>query len=102
MAAWHRQSPVRCCARAAARAASARLRAMPALGSALAAGLLAGCSTLYDPSLETRPYPSELGQGSVVQVQAIPMELAVRVINATAIDYSDIDVWVNRRYVQHV
>ncbi len=63
---------------------------------------LIGCTTLYDPALETRPYPSELGQGSVVQVQAIPMELAIRVINATATDYSDIDVWVNRRYVQHV
>jgi hypothetical protein len=63
---------------------------------------LAACSTLYDPALETRPYPSELGQGSVVQVQAIPMELALRVINATATDYTDVDVWVNRRYVQHV
>ena len=75
----------------------------PALAAAAAAlAAIAGCTTLYDPALETRPYPSELGQGSVVQVQAIPMELAIRVINATAIDYTDIDVWVNRRYVQHV
>ncbi len=63
---------------------------------------LIGCTPLYDPALETRPYPSELGQGTVVQVQAIPMELAIRVINATATDYSDVDVWVNRRYVQRV
>lgn len=74
--------------------------ALAASAAALAAS--AGCATLYDPALETRPYPSELGQGSVVQVQAIPMELAIRVINATSTDYTDVDVWVNRRYVQHV
>ena len=75
----------------------------PALAAAAAAlAAIAGCTPLYDPALETRPYPSELGQGSVVQVQAVPMELAIRVINATATDYTDIDVWVNRRYVQHV
>jgi hypothetical protein len=73
-----------------------------AFAAMVALASLAGCTTLYDPALETRPYPSELGQGSVVQVQAIPMELALRVINATATDYTDVDVWVNRRYVQHV
>jgi hypothetical protein len=78
----------------------AALRA--AVAATVAMASLAACGTLYDPSLETRPYPYELGQGSVAQVQAIPMELAIRVINATATDYTDIDVWVNRRYVQHV
>jgi hypothetical protein len=82
--------------------APAAFAAMVAIGALGALSALAGCTTLYDPALETRPYPSELGQGSVVQVQAIPMELALRVINATATDYTDVDVWVNRRYVQHV
>jgi hypothetical protein len=89
--------------RALSAAASIVLRAPALLLGPLAATItVSGCTTLYDPALETRPYPSELGQGGVVQVQAIPMELAIRVINATATDYSDIDVWVNRRYVQHV
>lgn len=78
-------------------------RASALLPAALSASVaIAGCATLYDPALETRPYPSELGQGSVVQVQAIPLEHSIRVINATADDYSEVDVWVNRRYVQHV
>ena len=86
---------------AAARGIAANVARAAIVPLAVGASLI-GCTTLYDPALETRPYPSELGQGSVVQVQAIPMELAIRVINATATDYSDIDVWVNRRYVQHV
>ena len=43
-----------------------------------------------------------LQQSTVLQIQAIPQALDLHIINATATDYKDIDVWVNRRFVQHV
>lgn len=97
-------TPATACAKAALAAAKGIAANVPraAIVPLAASASLIGCTPLYDPALETRPYPSELGQGTVVQVQAIPMELAIRVINATATDYSDVDVWVNRRYVQRV
>ena len=59
----------------AASLACAVRRAVPCVAASLAcisliAALMpvSGCTTLYDPALETRPYPSELGQGRVVQV----------------------------------
>ena len=78
---------------------SAALKALSLLPAALA---LSACTPLYDPTLETRPYPSELTQGETVQVQAVPQETTLRIVNATSVDYEDVDVWVNRRYVQHV
>ena len=56
----------------------------------------------YEPGKATRAYPSDLAQGSVVQVQVIPQEQSVQVVNATAATYRDFDLWLNRRYMTHV
>jgi len=64
---------------------------------------ITGCSVkLYDPTLATRPYPDTLAQSKVVQIQAVPLETTLQIINATATDYANIDIWINRRFVQHV
>lgn len=69
----------------------------------VAIGALTACgANLYDPSLATRAYPDGLVQDQVVQIQAVPQELDLEIINATNIDYKDIDIWVNRRFMQHV
>ncbi len=68
----------------------------------IATTLLASCGTvLYDSALATRAYPDTLLQEKVVQIQAVPLETTLRLINATNIDYHNVDIWVNRRYVQH-
>ena len=65
--------------------------------------MLTACNAdLYNPTLATRAYPEALEQSNVLQMQAIPRELDLQIINATSTDYIDIDIWVNRRYVQHV
>lgn len=56
----------------------------------------------YEPSKATRPYPFELPQGSVAQVQVIPEADSLRIINATATDYRNFDLWLNQRYVVHM
>ncbi len=74
-----------------------------AIGASLASMSLGGCAaTLYDPALATRKYPEELSQSQVLQIQAVPQATTLQVINATATDFSDFDIWVNRRFVQHV
>ncbi len=73
------------------------------VSACVAAALVTGCNApLYDPALATRPYPEALEQSHVVQMQAVPQDLDLQIINATATDYLEIDIWVNRRYVQHV
>ncbi len=75
------------------------------LACTLAAALsaLSACNVnLYDPALATRTYPETLEQSHVVQMQAVPRDLDLQIINATSTDYTDVDIWVNRRYVQHV
>ena len=68
-----------------------------------AAAMLTACNpNLYDPTLATRAYPEALPQSDVIQIQAIPQELDLKIVNATSTDFKDIDVWINRRYVQHV
>jgi len=70
----------------------------------LAAALcLPACSPInVDPARATRPYPTELAQGSVVQIQVIPGPTSLDVVNATARSYRDFDLWLNRRYMTHV
>ena len=65
--------------------------------------LLAGCaSTQSDPLKATRPYPRELKQESVVQIQVIPGPTTIDIVNATARSYRDFDLWLNQRYVTHI
>jgi len=62
-----------------------------------------GCgANLYDPKLATRPYPEALQQESVVQIQVVPLQTQIRLVNATSTDYDNIDVWLNRRFVKHL
>ncbi len=76
-------------------------RAFISVGAA--AMVLGACNApLYDPALATRVYPETLLQSEVVQIQAVPKETVLQIINATATDYREIDIWVNRRFMQHV
>jgi hypothetical protein len=69
----------------------------------LAAAAAVSCNMVpYEPQKATRPYPFELTQGSVAQVQVIPESDALKLVNATANDYRDFDLWLNQRYVTHV
>ncbi len=69
----------------------------------LLAAAISGCQTVaYEPQRATRPYPRQLAQGSVAQVQVIPGPHSIRLVNATAGGYRDFDLWLNQRYVTHV
>ena len=56
----------------------------------------------YEPEKATRPYPFELPQGSVVQIQVVPQTDALKIINSTAVNYKNFDLWLNQRYVVHI
>lgn len=78
----------------------------PRAAAAVTTGLvmvLAGCSPVnVDPEMATRPYPRELRQESVVQIQVIPGATSIEVVNATARSYRNFDLWLNQRYMTHV
>ena len=85
-------------------AAARSARAMLA-SAAAAATLFGACQRYpYDPTKATRAYPSQLKQGSVADIQAIPDLAAgqLTLVNPTATGYADFDLWLNRRYVRHV
>ena len=66
-------------------------------------GTVFSCTMVpYEPEKATRPYPCDLPQGSVVQIQVIPRTDALEIINATAVSYSNFDLWLNQRYVVHM
>ena len=66
-------------------------------------GTVFSCTMVpYEPEKATRPYPFDLPQGSVVQIQVIPRTDALEIINATAVSYSNFDLWLNQRYVVHM
>jgi hypothetical protein len=77
---------------------SAWRRVLPLLLPCVAACRLAP----YEPEKATRAYPSELVQGSVVQVQVIPEASSVKLVNATASSWSNFDLWLNQRYMTRV
>ena len=58
----------------------------------------------YDPAKASRPYPKQLTQGSVVDMQVIPDVNGgtLTVVNPTATSYTNFDLWLNQRYVRHV
>ena len=66
-------------------------------------GTVFSCTMVpYEPEKATRPYPFDLPQGSVVHIQVIPRTDALEIINATAVSYSNFDLWLNQRYVVHM
>jgi hypothetical protein len=76
-----------------------------AIAMAAAATVTTGCQRYpYDPEKATRPYPSQLAQGSLADIQVIPNINGgtLKLVNATAVSYSNFDLWMNRRYVRHV
>jgi hypothetical protein len=69
----------------------------------LLAPALAGCARkTYDPNWATRPYPHELHQTAMVDMQVFRRGEKIEIVNSTAKSYRDFDVWVNQRFVRHV
>ena len=65
--------------------------------------LLGGCfPKRYDPAQGTRRYPVELGQSEVVNVQVTRDGDQMVIVNGTAIDFENIDLWLNQRYLHPV
>jgi len=65
--------------------------------------LLGGCfPKRYDAAKATRPYPSEKMQEKVVAVQVTRDGDEMILVNGTAIEFVDIDLWLNQRYLRHV
>ena len=75
-------------------------KAILLLGCLLLAG---GCfPKRYNPAKATKMYPAELGQSEVVEVQVSRSGNTMKVVNGTAIDFRDIKLWLNRRYMLEV
>jgi hypothetical protein len=74
-----------------------------ALASVVIAAPFGGCSgRRYVASQATRPYPAQLGQGEIIDVQVFRDGGELIVVNATPQSFSDFDIWVNRRYMLHL
>ena len=64
---------------------------------------LVGCSgRRYDPAMATRPYPAELGQGEVLEIQAFRKGPNLTIVNASLQRFENVDLWLNRRYMHHL
>jgi hypothetical protein len=79
---------------------------MTIIACAILAGVApAACQRYpYDPEKATRPFPKQLKQTTMVDIQVIPTvtEGTIKVVNPTATSYRDFDLWINQRYVRHV
>jgi len=65
--------------------------------------LLTGCfPKRYNPAKATEMYPEELGQSEVVDVQVSRSGDRMTIVNGTAIEFKDINLWLNRRYMRHI
>lgn len=70
---------------------------------ALLVSVLTACSgRRYDPAQATRPYPAQLPQAEVIDVQVFRDGGYLIIVNATPQSFRDVDVWVNRRYMWHL
>ena len=56
----------------------------------------------YDAARATERYPAELGQGETVDVQVTRNGDSMRIVNGTAIDFRDIRLWLNQRYLRRM
>lgn len=71
----------------------------------LLAGLACASSCardLYQPELASRPYPFDLHRTDTVEMQVFRDHEHIEIVNATAMDYAEVDVWINQRYVRRV
>lgn len=72
----------------------------PMLVVALLTIAIAGCGgRRYEPSRAGRPYPEELGQGSMIAVQVFRDAGDLIIVNASPQSFGELDVWINRRYM---
>ena len=79
------------------------LRGLLAASTTLMVLGLSACSgRRYEPSLATRPYPVQLDQDRIVDVQMFRDGGNLIVTNASPQSFIDFDVWVNRRYMMHI
>ena len=80
-----------------------RTRLILILLPALITPLLGGCfPKRYNAAKGTTNYPSELGRGETVNVQVTRDGEMMNIVNGTAIEFKDIDLWLNQRYLHHV
>ena len=56
----------------------------------------------YDPAMATRPYPAELGQSEIIQVQVFRKGPNLTIVNASPQGFNDADLWLNQRYMYHL
>lgn len=73
--------------------------------SLLVAAFLAssGCEAVrYDPMKATRPYPTNLQQTRVADIQVFNDGDAMLIVNATVESFGPTDIWLNQRYLHRV
>ena len=71
--------------------------------AAVLCATIVGCSgRRYDPSMATRHYPAELGQGEILDIQAFREGPNLIIVNASLQQFENIDLWLNRRYMHHL
>jgi len=74
-----------------------------ALVALAATALLAGCETVrYEPGKATRAYPAYLPQERVAEVQVFNEGDEMLIVNATVERWTNVDLWLNQRYLRHV
>lgn len=62
-----------------------------------------GCTgKLYDPSWATKPFPLQAHSTVTVDMQVFRRDTKLEIVNSTPHSFSDFDLWINQRYVQHV
>ena len=77
--------------------------AMVGIAVAMITLMLSGCGgRRYDPTMATRPYPAELGQGEVIQAQVFRKGPNLTIVNASPQKFRDVDLWLNQRYMYHL
>ena len=52
--------------------------------------------------MATRPYPVELGQSEVLDIQAFRKGPNLTIVNASLQNFENVDLWLNRRYMHHL
>lgn len=77
----------------------------PLLCAALTAGVImsaCGCESLpSDPTKATRPYPFQLTQRIAEGIQVFNDGEAMIIVNASVESWTEIDIWLNQRYLHH-
>jgi hypothetical protein len=74
-----------------------------AVGFVAGIAALSGCQPAsYNPAMATRAYPEQLHTTDTVDMQVFRDDTTIELVNTTANTYTDVDVWLNQRYVLRV